>query len=382
MKILILAPQPFYQDSRISLALKTFLESLAKEGHQPTCMRYPQGKDLEIPGCQMMRLRKMPLPGFSWKKPFYRRTMAKMTDRLLQHEKYEFLIAFAGCISLTRRLSKRYNIPYLLYLDHPIKNGTPDPTFVSTLTKWSVKRAIKKSRGVLVSDSLLEEKVKQACPTAVIQRLPHISLYDSSTKVEKTRKNNLGKPRNTLTLMYLGDLSPQNGIDLLIDTFSLACLEKEKLRLILLCTSTNDISSYRTRARKLGVASMVKFIPTQPGSELPIYLDQADILIFPATEGSILPYEFATCLDSGRPIVATRIAMHNLALDDSTALLVNPVDSDMAVSIQQLIRDTHLKTTLAAQAKVKVVEEYSSMAYRHRLRSFFQQVSQRLINAN
>jgi len=382
MKILILAPQPFYQDSRISLALKTLLEALAAEGHQPTCMRYPQGKDLVIPGCQMMRVRKIPLPGFSWKKPFYSRTMAKMTDRLLQHEKFDFLIAFAGCIGLTRRLSTRYNVPYLIYLDHPIKNGTPDPSFVTTLNKWSVKRAITQSRGILVSDNLLENKVSQACPTAVVQCLPHVSLYDGFTKIEKNRKNTLGKPRGALTLMYLGDLGPQSGINLLIDTFSLACLEKEKLRLIILHTSTNDISSYRTRARKLGVADKVKFVKTKPGADLPAFLDQADILIFPATEGSILPYEFATCLDSGRPIIATRIGMHKRALNDSTAMLVNPVDSDMAVAVQQLIRDSHLKTALSTQAKVKVAEEYSRTVYHHRLRSFFQQVSQRLIGVN
>ncbi|SHO51718.1 glycosyltransferase family 4 protein [Desulfopila aestuarii] len=382
MKILILAPQPFYLDCRISLALKTLLEALAAEGHQPTCMRYPQGKDLVIPGCQMMQVRKLPLPGFSWKKPFYSRTMAKMTDRLLQHEKFDFLIAFAGCVGLTRRLSKRYNIPYLLYLDHPIKNGTPDPSFVTTLKKWSVKRAITQSRGVLVSDDLLEDKVSQACPSAVVQRLPNVSLYDNTPKAEKTRKNTLAKPRGALTLMYLGDLSPQNGINLLIDTFSLACLEKEKLRLIILGTSTHDISSYKTRARKLGVAGKIKFVQTKPGSDLPVFLDQADILIFPATDASILPYEFATCLDSGRPVIATRISMHNRVLDDSTAMLVNPVDSDMAVAIQQLIRDSHLKAKLAAQAKVKVVEEYSRTTYHHRLRSFFQRVSQQLIGAN
>jgi len=382
MKILILAPQPFYQDCRISLALKTFLEALTAEGHQSTCMRYPQGEELVIPGCRMMRVRKLPLPGFSWKKPFYKRAMAKLTDRLLQQEQFDFLIAFAGCVGLTRRLSGRYNIPYLLYLDHPVKNGTPDPSFVATLQKWSVKRAIRQSRGVLVSDDLLEGKVSQACPTAVVQRLPNVSLYDSTTRARKTRKNTLAKPRGALTLMYLGDLSPQNGINLLIDTFSLACLEKEKLRLIILCTSKNDIASYRTRARKLGVAGKVKFVYTKPGADLPVYLEQADILIFPATDGAILPYEFATCLDSGRPVIATRIDMHKRVLDNSIAMLVNPVDSDMAVAVQQLIRDSHLKTLLSAQAKVKVVEEYSRISYHNRLRSFFQQVNQRLIGVN
>jgi glycosyltransferase involved in cell wall biosynthesis len=308
--------------------------------------------------------------------------MAKLTDRLLQQEQFDFLIAFAGCVGLTRRLSGRYNIPYLLYLDHPVKNGTPDPSFVATLQKWSVKRAIRQSRGVLVSDDLLEGKVSQACPTAVVQRLPNVSLYDSTTRARKTRKNTLAKPRGALTLMYLGDLSPQNGINLLIDTFSLACLEKEKLRLIILCTSKNDIASYRTRARKLGVAGKVKFVYTKPGADLPVYLEQADILIFPATDGAILPYEFATCLDSGRPVIATRIDMHKRVLDNSIAMLVNPVDSDMAVAVQQLIRDSHLKTLLSAQAKVKVVEEYSRISYHNRLRSFFQQVNQRLIGVN
>lgn len=380
MNILVLAPQPFYQDCRISLALKTLLETLVQEGHRPTCIRYPQGKDVVIPGCQMMRVRKLPLPGFSWKKPFYARKMAQMTDRLLQYAHFDLLIAFAGSIRLTRRLSKKYSIPYLLYLDHQDKKGLLVPSFITSLKKWRVERAIAASSGVLVADDILETQVSQVCPTAIVQRLPHISLYESDLRGVKTRKNDLGKPRGAITLMCMSSHGPQSGIDLLIDAFSLACLEKEKLRLIVLGGSRSEISEHRTRARKLGLSGKVKFVRSRSIADLPVYLDQADILIFPATGGNVLPCEFASCLDSGRPLIATRIAMHTRALDDSLAMLVDPVDTDIAMAIQQVIRDKHLKITLPAQAKVRVFEEYSLHSYHRRLRSFFLRMRQQQLN--
>lgn len=385
MKILILAPHPFYRDCRISIALKTFLEALTAEGHHPTCLIYPQGKEIPIAGCRMLRVPRLPLPGFSWKRSLYARRMAKMANRLLQLEQFDLLLAYVGAERLARRCSKRYNIPYSLYFNHTEHHGSDvlDSSFPHLLQRWQEKRNIAASSGVLVSDEVLETRVEQLSSATTIQRLDPISLYsDGSVVAQKTRKTRLGKPRGAVTLMYAGRLDSESGIDLLLEAFSLACLEKEKLRLIIIGGTRGEISHYRQKARQLSISGLVKFIGKRALTDLPVYLDQADIILLPATSGTILPYELATFLDSGRPIIATRIEMHTRILDDSTAMLVEPVDTELAMAVQQLIRDEQLKNSLSSRAKNKVAEEYSPKACHRSLRSFFQQLHQQLIKAN
>ncbi|MFV0437098.1 MAG: glycosyltransferase family 4 protein [Desulfopila sp.] len=383
MKILLLAPHPFYRDSRISIALKTVLAALAAEGHQPTCLIYPQGEAADVSGCRILRVPRLRLPGFSWKRSLYGRRMAKMADRLLALEHFDLLLGFAGGVRLARRLSKRHTVPYSLYFDHNEQRGAEVLAPSSPLRRWREKKDITAASGVLVADELLRTRVEQLSDATIVERLAPVSLYeDDGARGGKNRKTNLGKARGTVTLVYADHrLDQDSGMDLLLEAFSLACLDRRKLRLIVIGGSRSEISHYRGKAKQLGIAGSVKFIGNRSAADLPAYLDQADIILLPATAGAILPYELATFLDSGRPIIATRIEMHTRVLDDSTAMLVQPTDSELAGAIHQLIRNEQLKTELSSQAKNKAAREYSPAACHRSLRSFFQQLHQRLVSS-
>lgn len=378
MKILVLAPQPFFRDSRESIALRTFLATLVADGHRPTCMIFPQGEDPGLKGCRLLSARRIPLPGLNWKKPFYRRAMAAMSRRLLAREKFALIVGFAGATGLARRLGKQFNIPHLLYLDHLQFDHELGRSLLPLFSTWNKKRAIKASCGVLVADHALEAKVTQLCPTALVQRLEQISLFHAPARSPRTRKNDLRTRRKWKTLMYVGDLGPEDGIELLIDAFSLVYLEQRQTRLVCIGGSRRQATKFRQRADKLGVGPRVRFIPAKPMVDLPAYLEQADLLIFPATGGSIVPHHFPTCLDSSRPVVATSIPLHRQFLDSTTALLVEPVDSQLALAITGLLADELQRTTLFAQAKARVAEEYSQEAYHRKLHSFFARFTQRL----
>ena len=70
MKILVLAPHPFFQARGTPLAVRRVLEFLSSRGHQIDLLTFHEGEDVEIANCRIHRIAR-PLgirnirPGFS-----------------------------------------------------------------------------------------------------------------------------------------------------------------------------------------------------------------------------------------------------------------------------------------------------------------------------
>src|SRR6185312_4755694 len=73
MRILLVAPQPFYQERGTPIAVRMLVEVLCGQGHAVDLLTYHEGADLEIDGLRILRtpalpgLRHVPI-GISWKK--------------------------------------------------------------------------------------------------------------------------------------------------------------------------------------------------------------------------------------------------------------------------------------------------------------------------
>ncbi|MBA3759726.1 MAG: glycosyl transferase family 1, partial [Gemmatimonadales bacterium] len=53
MRILVLAPHPFFQARGTPLAVKTVLEFLSARGHQIDVLTFHEGEDVEIANCRI-----------------------------------------------------------------------------------------------------------------------------------------------------------------------------------------------------------------------------------------------------------------------------------------------------------------------------------------
>ena len=76
MKILLLAPQPFYTQRGTPIAIRNLASVLGNAGHQIDLLTYPGGTDVELSNTQIIRLWKIPFigdvpVGFSIKKLLY-----------------------------------------------------------------------------------------------------------------------------------------------------------------------------------------------------------------------------------------------------------------------------------------------------------------------
>lgn len=385
MKILVLAPQPFYQDKRGAISLKNMLESLVAANHDVTAMVYPQGEHITIPGCRILRVQKLfPLkwvqPGYSWTHIFYDNVMRKMSARLMKQEKFDMIHAMEGGMSMARKLSKRFNVPYVYNMAYSLPREVGkkfiDLPLLKTFLTQREKRAIRKSAGVLVPCKNLEEIARSYGGSVPVQLLSDMTMLSPETVTKKTRKTNLRTPKGVTTVMHVGNLEAHQGLDLLIEGFSLAYMDKERVQLVVIGGNRANIAKLKSKAKHLGVQDGIRFLGPRPAKELGSYFAQADILISTATNRYVTPGILTTYLDSGCPVLATRHPIHDSVLNDSVALLVDPVDTEIAAGISRLIIDTNLRKELTDNAQQLVKEKYSKTAYRDTLNSFHDTIEQ------
>ncbi|MGV7223208.1 MAG: glycosyltransferase [Nitrospinales bacterium] len=102
-------------------------------------------------------------------------------------------------------------------------------------------------------------------------------------------------------LLYCGNLERYQGIDLLLDSFSLACKKTNEVDLIIVGGEPKDIERYREKANILGIAKNTHFLGPQPFDRLNEFLVEADILVAPRIKGINTPMKiFHTCIRSNR----------------------------------------------------------------------------------
>lgn len=387
MKILILAPHPFFQNRGTPIALRMLLETLSAAGHKLTVLVYAEGEDISIEGCKIIRIKKPPFvsninPGFSWKKLVCDAYLYRTAKRLLELEEFDLIHAGEEAVFMARRLGRIHSTPYVYDMDSSLPQQMCEKLpFLSPLLPFLQrfeKNSVADSQGVLAVCKYLEDLARSYDSSVVVQRLEDVTLLAKDISAEKSQQTDLGLESGTVTFMYVGNLEKYQGIDLLLEGFSLACLEIDKIRLVVIGGNRGDIRKYKRKAKQLGIrAGRVIFAGPKPVDDLACYLAQADVLVSPRTKGYNTPMKIYSYLDSGRPVLATRLLTHTQVLDDSISWLVDADGSSMAVGISRLAEDEQLRNELAENAAQRVAEEYTREAFNQKLLGFYSQIGRK-----
>jgi glycosyltransferase involved in cell wall biosynthesis len=101
------------------------------------------------------------------------------------------------------------------------------------------------------------------------------------------------------------------------------------------------------------------------------YLSMADILVSPRINGDNTPMKIYSFLDSGKPILATRLKTHTQVLDDTTAILVEPTPESFAEGMLLLAEDKKLQQKLGERGKILVNEKYNFETFQTKVNSIY-----------
>jgi glycosyltransferase involved in cell wall biosynthesis len=175
-----------------------------------------------------------------------------------------------------------------------------------------------------------------------------------------------------LMLMYVGNLEPYQGIDLLLESFALALKKTERADLVVIGGQVSDIHQYQKKAHHLGIHRRVHFCGARPLEFLEEYLSEADILVSPRITGNNTPMKIYSYLHSGTAILATDLPTHTQLLDGRVAMLAEASPKAFSEAMLRLIDDEDLRQNLGQAAKKLVEEQYSYQVFRGKLRELFE----------
>lgn len=385
LRILVLAPHPFFQDRGTPIAVRHLVEFLAARGHTVDVLAYHEGEPVDIPGVRLFRIPRLPLvhgirPGFSIKKIFCDLAMVVSAWRLARRKRYDLVHAVEESVLMAALLQAARGIPFVYDMDSSLIDQMVEkhPGFrrLRPLLDGWLGRAIRRSRGIVAVCPALADIARQyGRQVALVEDTTLLGEFEQP--VEPLAEE--GRTARPL-ILYVGNLEPYQGIDLLLEGFALAARTMAGT-LALIGGTPKDIARYRLRAERLGVGERVRFTGPRPLRSLGGYLRQADILVSPRLRGNNTPMKIYSYLDSGVPVLATRLPTHTQVLDHRVALLADPTPAAFADGLIRLAQDPALGARLAFAARELVQREFTPDAARRKLAAFYQDVQRGLTPA-
>jgi glycosyltransferase involved in cell wall biosynthesis len=383
MRILFIAPQPFYEERGTPIAVRNLVETLGGLGHAVDLVTYHLGRDVALPNTRILRIPWNPIrhvgPGFSWKKCPLDVLLQLRCEEQFWSRRYDVVHAVEEGAYLAM-MSKYffYRVPYVMDVDSSIPDQMADKGL-----PWSVVRpflqliddwAIAASLCVVTMCRALTESTERRHPTKRVFTLEDPPVLPGglrSREEARPLRRRLDIGDNEQVALYMGNFSSYQGVDLLVEAFKEVAETHPRARLLLLGGTGREIAAMYAFAERLGLGERVIFAGHVAPEETPPYFALADVLVSPRRTGTNTPMKIYTYMAARRPIVATNLATHTQVLDEKSAVLVAPSASGLARGIGSVLSDAQLGRRLADEATRLVEENYSMPAYRRKVADIY-----------
>lgn len=386
MRILLLAPHPFFQPRGTPIAERALLQVLTSEGHEVDVLTFPEGEDPDLPNCRVHRISapawtRGVRPGFSLKKLACDAFMLGRVLRMARRGRYDVVHAVEESAFMALLAKRIFGVPYVYDMDSGLAQQMVDrfPALASVrgLLDLCERSAVRGSCGTLAVCGALETQARAFHPEGLVARLEDVSLLGGAA-VEAPDLHPLAWAGDPLVL-YAGNLQPYQGIGLLLAGFRRTLAEVPAAKLVVVGGTPDEIDRYRGESESLGLAAAVHFAGPRPVEALGACLRRATVLVSPRTQGTNTPMKVYSYLGSGRPLVATRLLTHTQVLDDSVALLVEPEPGSLGEGLARLLQDAELRERLAANASRLAQRELTPEAFRRKLLAFYDAVANQIL---
>ncbi len=385
LKVLLIAPQPFYSARGTPIAVRMLAEALGAAGHQVDLLTLPHGEDVDLPGVRILRVSALPgvtsVPiGPSFRKAGYDVKLLSRAARLLRSREYDVIHGVEDGALIAWVLSRtRVATPYIYDMDSHMSSQVHERGRLygglAGVFHAVEGRALRGAVGVLAVCPALVEVAREHQVIGQVALLPDTPLQSGDEVVPDPEVEALG----ALRVLYVGNLEKYQGIELLIQGFPDVVAAHPEARLIVVGGRPENIRRYLHRTEELGIGDSVIFLGPRPLERLGPILAAADILVSPRLKGVNTPMKIYSYLESGRPVVATRLRTHTQVLTDDVACLVPADAAGVSRGILRLAADPELRDAMGSRARRYVRAEFGPQRFRQRLLDFYEEVAARIV---
>jgi len=390
MKILMIAPQPFFEPRGTPFSVLGRLRALSHLGHEVDLLTYHLGENVMIPGLSISRTATVPFVrdvpiGPSLRKLILDLLLFAKAVRALRRKRYDLLHTHEEASVFGLLLAKRFGIPHLYdmhsSLPEQLRNfGYARVTPLIRLFEWLERRVIVSCNGSITICPALHEHVKKVSASGRHVMIENVIGEDDAAPVSEEALERLRAVHSMAdrkVVLYTGTLESYQGIDLLIGSAEHVVRMRQDVLFLVVGGAGNHVRTYRSRVTARGLSPHFCVIERRPASEMSAFIRLATVLVSPRTGGANTPLKLYSYLKSGKPIVATNILAHTQILTPDTAILTEATAASFAHGILRLLHDPILAEAIGCRARQVAQERYSIEHFIEQTRSLLDSLASR-----
>jgi glycosyltransferase involved in cell wall biosynthesis len=358
-RVLILSPQPFYEERGTPIALAYVAQALIELGYQVDFLAYPVGKNQKVSGMRLMRsgnpfgFTSVPI-GFSMRKLVLDGPFVAAAFRLIRENDYACIHAVEeavfAAICMNRGSRSRIIYDMASSLPEQMKNsfGFCNPLsqfLLKGVEAWALKRVSQ-----IICSAGLGEQVKAVAPLTPVQEW-YFPVPESSdtTSSEVDVRRQLGLAENLTLVTYTGSFAAYQDMGTVAQAIPRVLERDENIAFLLVGGTSAEVEKLRMML-PMHVMDRVRILPRQAREDMPSYIAAASILLSTREDGGNIPLKVFEYLAAGKPIIATDIPAHRSVLTDDLALLCKPGPEGICEAIAVLTENPERAQRLGKNA--------------------------------
>lgn len=345
-RILLVTPQPFYEDRGTPIAVELVARALSELGYRIDILAFPFGSTPEIPGVAIHRIGNpygidgVPI-GFSWRKAFLDAPLLFRMRRLMSTHRYDAIHAVEEAAYLVLLLG-RPTAPVLYDMASSIPDHLSGRPWVRlTGLRGPIRRL--EARVLQKADFVM-------CSSGLESRMPDLmakgraAAWQFPTPSDTPSAADIGRLRHVLriaadapVILYSGSFAAYQGLAVLIDAAPAILAERPDAVFVCVGAVANE-KDRLLRSLDPGLGRAFRIVERRPRDEMPAYLAMADILVSTRQTGDNTPLKVYEYLATGKPVLASRGAAHEPISGHPQVRLFDHNGDDLAACVLHTLR--------------------------------------------
>jgi glycosyltransferase involved in cell wall biosynthesis len=375
MKILMIAPEPFFEPRGTPFSEYFRIKALTELGHKIDLATYHVGKDVVFPGLTIYRSLKIPFikrvkVGPSWKKLFLDFFLFFTVLKLLFKNSYDCIHTHEEACFMGALLSRIWKVPHVYdmhsslpqqFMNFNVTNSMWIYGLLQRFEKWALRAS---DAIIAICPDLVEhaENAGVSNRVFVIENTGEADAGQSSESSEQKREWKEARFGQKSVVLYTGTFEHYQGIDLLMESIPAVVRSIPDIMFLLIGGDRKNVERYLKKSKELSIEENVSIMEKVAPEEVVRYFEIADVLVSPRSSGTNTPLKIYSYLRSGKPIVATNLTSHTQVLNADIAILTDPKPEAFAVGILEALQSPHV-VSMVERALQVAEEKYSYNQY-------------------
>lgn len=371
MRILMLAPQPFFEPRGTPISVFQRLSALSRLGYEIDLVTYHVGEDVELPNVTIHRTPAVPLVtkvkiGPSLIKPLLDILLLLQAVVLLCKRRYDVIHSHEEASFFAIFLANFFRTYHVYDMHSSLPRQLENFNFGNNrlligLFEWLEGLTLRTADVVITVGTDLERLVRQRHPHANLHLIENISLYTGNpptAEAVQALREQWGVQERPV-VVYTGTFETYQGLPMLLESAKIAIRRRPDLMFLLVGGTPCQVDELQAEIDAAGLNENVRLTGMVLPMEALAYTEMANILVSPRIHGTSVPLKIYTYMHAGKPIVATRIQAHTQVITRENAMLVDVDPVAMADSFCRLLDDHELCQRLGRRARHTAQERYS-----------------------